>query len=187
MSARSNVRNRNSAVAKSNHEASRPAVAEHGATALPGSRRGLSAEEQGLLLGLPVHDADTMRSYVKPHEGFERVAPLTLKRLASYPNIASALRIDLADFESQLQRVGELAEQEDIAYRLHRRAMENRLSLESELFRGLLKLNRFLQSSDDEELQRDFADLSEWVASRTEGARRRGQEEENEPGAPKPE
>lgn len=149
-----------------------PAVAEHRE---PGSaaQRSLSVAEQRALLALPVHDADMIKSYVKPHEGFARVAPLTLKRLGSYPDVASALRLELPELLAELARSSELGEQEDVAYRLYRRALENRLSIENEVFRALLKLNRFLQSSEDEELQRDFADLAEWVAARTESSRRR--------------
>ena len=77
---------------------------------------------------------------------------------------------------------------------MYRRALENRLSIENEVFRSLLQLNRFLQSSADEELQRDFTDLAEWVAARTEGSRmlppagpEEGPDPAAEPTEPKPE
>ena len=196
MSPRSKESNKKPTVVENTADAGAATVAAHRE---PGTeaQRSLSLAEQRALLLLPVHDADTIKSYVKPHEGFARVAPLSLKRLSSYPDIASALRLDLPGLSAELLRSSELGEQEDIAYRLYRRALENRLSIESEVFRALLKLNRFLQSSEDEELQRDFADLAEWVAARTESARRRppASPEEHpdpatepaEPAEPKPE
>ena len=153
----------------------------------PVTRRSLTAVEQQHLLQLPVHETEAMRSYVKPHEGFERVAPLSLKRLAEYPDIVSALRLDVAELEAALGQAAVLAEQEGIAFRLHRRALENRLCVESTVYRALLKLNRFLQASADEELQRDFSELADWVAARMEGARRRDPGEpdtEPEPATP---
>ena len=152
------------------------------------ARRGLSAEDQQRLLALPIHGAEAIKSYTKPHEGFERVGPLTMNRLRSYPDIASALRIDIPGYATDGAHARELAEQDDIAFRLHRRAMENRVYIESEMYRSLLRLNRFVQSSGDAELKRDFKELADWIAARSEGGRRRdggeGTDEEEEPAGP---
>lgn len=185
MSARSRIGHQNSKT-----PAAGDGEAEHAAPVTEGARRALSADEQQRLLGLPVHDAEAIKSYSKPHEGFERVGPLAMDRLRSYPIIASALRIDIPGYEADGARARELAQQEDIAFRLHRRALENRLCIESEMYKALLRLNRFVQSSGDGELQRDFKELSDWIAARTAGGRRRDagaageNEEEEEPAGP---
>ena len=170
-------------------------AAEHTAPIPSGARRGLSEEEQQRLLLLPVYDAEAIKSFSKPHEGFERVGPLSMNRLRSYPDIASALRIDIPVYEADGARARELAEQDDIAFRLHRRALENRMCVESEMYRSLLRLNRFVQSSGDGELQRDFKELADWIAARSESGRRdarAGAPDDDEPagpdaGEPKPE
>lgn len=169
-------------------EGPRPtAVAEHTVRPDEPARRRVSEDEQTTLLQLPVYSQDAIRSFVKRHEGFERAVPRALKRLQNYPNMTATLKLDLPQLDADFAAVCTLIEQEDIVFRLYRRAFENRLAKESTLMRAMLKLNRFLQNSDDAELVRDFAELSSWITARTGGGRTREPgEEEPEPAPPAP-
>ena len=107
----------------------------------------LSDADQGELLDLPLHTSKEIQSYLKPGEGFERVAPIALALLTSHPEIAAALKLDSAALSAELARGLHLAELAAIAENLARRANENRLEAESDVYRALLKVNRFVQTS----------------------------------------
>ena len=132
----------------------------------------LSDADQTELLKLPLHTSKEIQSYLKPGEGFERVAPIALAILANHPEIAAALKLDTANLEAELARGIHLAERAAIAENLARRAYENRLEAESDVYRALLKVNRFVQNAEDTGLEQEFAKLSEWIASTHGGGAR---------------
>ena len=132
----------------------------------------LSDTDQAELLKLPLHTSKEIQSYLKPGEGFERVAPIALAILANHPEIAAALKLDSAVLEAELARGIQLAERAAIAENLARRADENRLEAESDVYRALLKINRFVQNAEDTGLEQEFVKLSEWIASTHGGGAR---------------
>jgi DNA repair protein RadC len=132
----------------------------------------LSDTDQEELLKLPLHTSKEIQSYLKPGEGFERVAPIALALLASHPEIAAALKIDAAALTAEHGRGLHLATRSAIAQNLERRADESRLEAESDVYRALLKVNRFVQNAEDVGLEQEFAKLSEWIASTHGGATR---------------
>jgi len=132
----------------------------------------LSDANQTELLKLPLHTSKEIQSYLKPGEGFERVAPIALALLASHPEIAAALKLDAAALTAEHARGLSLAELAAIAQNLERRADESRLEAESDVSRALLKVNRFVQNAEDAGLEQEFAKLSEWIASTHGGAGR---------------
>jgi hypothetical protein len=125
----------------------------------------LSDADQTELLKLPLHTSKEIQSYLKPGEGFERVAPIALAILANHPEIAAALKLDGAALSAELARGLHLAELAAVAENLARRADENRLEAESDVYRALLKVNRFVQNAEDTGLEQEFVKLSEWIAS----------------------
>ena len=131
----------------------------------------LSDADQADLLKLPLHTSKEIQSYLKPGEGFERVAPIALAILANHPEIAAALKLDTVDLTAELARGIHLAERAAIAENLARRADENRLEAESDVYRALLKVNRFVQNAEDTGLEQEFVKLSEWIAGTHGGGR----------------
>ena len=125
----------------------------------------LSETQQQKLLKLPVHTTAETRSYLKPGEGLERIAPIVLNMLESAPHIGAALKLDAEKLRKQLESRAELTQFEATTFNLYRRAAENRMAADSELYGAMLKVNRFVQNSGDAEYARDFSDLSEWVSS----------------------
>ena len=85
--------------------------------------------------------------------------------LAYHPEIAAALKLDTAGLKAELARGIHLAERAAIAENLARRADENRLEAESDVYRALLKVNRFVQNAEDTGLEQELVKLSEWIAS----------------------
>jgi hypothetical protein len=133
----------------------------------------LSDADQAELLELPLHTSKEIQSYLKPGEGFERVAPIALALLAGHPEIAAALKLDPAALKAEHASGIHLAERAAIAENLRRRADEKRLESESDVYRALLKVNRFVQNAEDAGLEQEFVKLSEWIAS-THGGGARG-------------
>lgn len=132
----------------------------------------LSDTDQDELLKLPLHTNKEIQSYLKPGEGFERVGPIALALLAGHPEIAAALKLDAAALTAEHARGIHLATRAAIAQNLERRADESRLEAESDVYRALLKVNRFVQNAEDAGLEQEFAKLSEWIASTHGGAAR---------------
>lgn len=133
----------------------------------PTTKATLTDAEQSALNKLPLHTPQEIASYARPGEGIERITPLVTKALAKHPAIATALKIDPEQLSRTAGDAAELNRLEASTHMLYRRAMENRLELESDLYRALLKLNRFVANADDRELEVEFAALAEWVASAT--------------------
>jgi hypothetical protein len=123
----------------------------------------LSEAEQTTLLKLPLHSTAEIRTYARPAEGMERVAGAVLARLSRHAALAESLHIDAARLNAQVNEATALADLERRAEALRRRAFENRLANESDVYRALLKLNRVVQHSDDPELAIEFKDLADWV------------------------
>ena len=136
----------------------------------PLAKTTLSDAEQTELLTLALRTSKEIQSYLKPGEGFERIAPVALALLAAHPEIAVALKLDPTTLEAEHARGLVLADRAAIAQNLMRRADQNRLQAESDVYRALLKLNRFVQNAEDEGLAQEFLKLSEWIASTHGGA-----------------
>jgi hypothetical protein len=93
------------------------------------------------------------------------VATAVLSRLPRHTALIETLHVDPARVRAQVTEASTLADLERRAEALHRRAYENRLANESDIYRALLKVNRVVQNSDDPELAIEFKDLADWVAS----------------------
>ena len=138
------------------------------ATATTG--RKLTDEEQTQLLALPLHAPAEIRSYARPGEGFERVVPQCLQALKEHPEVAAMLKLDVEQIQRSFDEATALAGMEANVYNLYRRAMENRLDHESDVYRKILKINRVVQNADDPTLAADFKVISDWIASTHPGA-----------------
>lgn len=127
--------------------------------------RTLTGEQQHELADLHRLSAAEVASLARPGEGFERVVPGALAALEHRPRFAAVLALDpkalAADFQ-QAEHLGALAE---IAYDLYRRAFENKMALESEVYRALLKANRVAHSMGEPDVVADFAELDAWISS----------------------
>ena len=147
----------------------------------------LSEDQQDRLLVMPVYRSEDIQKFLKPGSGMDKVAPKALDLLEATPEIAKALKLDVDGLRDSLSQREELAHLEDTAYNLYRRATENRMRLDSEVYAALLKVNRFVQSVGDAGTQRDFSDLSDWISSsHSRGASEpSGAEEEPEQKEPK--
>jgi hypothetical protein len=134
-------------------------------TTVQATAKTISESDQRTLLELPLYSVKEIQSYLKPGEGFERAAPVALDHLAAHPEIAVALHLDVAALKQELARGIHLAAEAEIAENLARHAQENRLKVESGVYRAILKLNRFVQNAESAELMQEFSVLSDWVAS----------------------
>lgn len=127
--------------------------------------RALTAEEQQELIALHRHSAAEILAMAKPGEGFERVAPVALGALARRAALAKVLELDPAELEASYQEGRHLADLESVAYDLYRRAYENRLEHESQVYRALLEANRVAHDMGQPDVLADFSDLDEWISS----------------------
>ena len=115
-----------------------------------------------------------LREVVLPDEGEDSEALEALlprEAPAAYVQRVTALKLDAAHLSDELTRGLSLAEKAAIAENLRRRADENRLEAESDVYRALLKINRFVQNAEDTGLEQEFAKLAEWIASTHTGGR----------------
>ena len=140
----------------------------------------LTEAEQRAMLKLELYSNAEIKALAFPSEGFERVAPTVLDKLSGHLDLVSALKIDLAHLKAQVEEARVLGDAERRAEALYRRAKENRMANESDVYRALLKVNRIVQNAGDPELEIEFKDLGEWVAGSHEGGSGPG----NPPGGP---
>jgi hypothetical protein len=124
----------------------------------------LSDDDQTLLLNQPLHSAADIKSYVRPAEGMDRIAPAFVAFLQAHPEIASALKIDPADVQSELADATQLDGPTSRAFNLYRRGYENAMEKRSDVVRAIYKVNRMVQNSDDEELAAEFSEVTDWVS-----------------------
>lgn len=127
--------------------------------------RALTAEEQKELVGLHRQSAAEIAALARPGEGFERVAPDALAALGRHPSLAKVMELDPAKLEASFEEGRHLATLEAVAYDLYRRAFENRLEHESEVYRALLKANRVAHSLGQPDVEADFSALDAWISS----------------------
>jgi len=141
----------------------------------------LTDAQQDKLLQLAVRTTSETRAFLKPGEGLERVAATTLDMMENTPQIGAALKLDAGKLRKQLESRAELSQYEATAFNLYRRAAENRMAADSDIYGAMLKVNRFVQNSGDAEYARDFAKLSEWVSAGHSHAGSNGAEDGSAP------
>lgn len=127
--------------------------------------RALTASEQKELTALHRHSAAEIAAMARPGEGFERVAPEALAALARHADLARILQLDPAELQAGYEAGRHLADLESVAYDLYRRAYENRMQHESEVYRALLKANRVAHAMGEADVLADFAMLDQWISS----------------------
>ena len=129
-----------------------------------GTKRRLTDAEQDQLLALHLHNPEEIKSYLKPPEGIDRVGPTVVAYLQANPAVAAALKLNVPHLQDLLTQRTQLTGLEALALGLYRRARETRMEGDSDLYRAMLKVNRFAQNNEDTELEADMAALSKWVS-----------------------
>jgi hypothetical protein len=124
----------------------------------------LTDDDQTLLLNHPLHSPAEIKSYVKPAEGMDRITPTFVAFLQAHPEIATALKIDPAAVQSELDDAAQLDGPTARAFNLYRRGYENAMEKRSDVVRAIYKVNRHVQNSDDEELASEFTEVTDWVS-----------------------
>lgn len=131
----------------------------------PPTPKRLSDDDQKLLLSYPVHTVAEIRAYLKPAEGLDRIVPHVARFLGAHPEIAAALKVDEAKLSAETDEASRLDAPTAAAFGLYRRGYENSMELRSDVTRAIYKVNRFVQNALDEELAREFAEVSDWVSA----------------------
>lgn len=125
----------------------------------------LSEERQEAIRTEPAYSTKEILRFLKPAEGFERIAPGALEALAQHPELAKLARANVPRLETTLRESVAFAKDEAIIASLAERVKGARLEREDEVYRVLLRVNRLVQESEDSALQSEFAPLGEWIAA----------------------
>jgi hypothetical protein len=126
--------------------------------------RSVSQPDQEYLLGLGVFTAEQTKRFLKPREGISKPADAAIRYLKASPAIGVALKIDPEKLGVLLQERDRLEKLESTTHNLFRRAAENRMAADSDLYGALLLFGRFVRSTDDPAMARDLEELLNWIS-----------------------